>query len=640
MVFRKRALTNSGNGGFSALSSWFMSWGRALYCFELLSRSCSGLRTCSARRGLLKTCLASGLTAGLGLFAFAGDSDSLTNQLGAGLWHPSAADRLDKEPHERCNYRRRFHFWNQFRVWCALKAPWFSVSSAIANETSCEAAENSKVKSLSHKASASIGSSYDYVIIGGGPAAHEAAAELARCDADASLLVVTDQSYDPSWTQEQCKRWVNHHRVFHEGHRLQALDVEQKTVTLEGVDPIRYGRLLLATGQENSCPDSCVMSPNASRYFIPAGQLHAGCDWRECTEPRHYTLLGLDWYACVLASEIRTWSGGLHSVTILFPESEPLGEFLPKEVAKQVAQSLRDLGIELIPYAEPRYIQERTDTAAAQSDLELFFVRTYDRSVAVSFRTDRFTVLNKARPPGGVAVLKQVQHLEIDAILGGIVCNRELAAASDVYVAGDALCFPDPVAGRRRACGLEHACRTARMAARNMRGARQVYSDQAAHQFSFGSTTLLWFGDLHASDEMYQYVCSGVDASGESANGRLPGPEHTIVVYVRGRSTVTGILWVRAALPHPDALGFADDAVLAQTLASMKALIGQRVPSYGGSGTANATLEPRVREIFRCFTPYADRMRRRRSSSSGGGGGAHAASQRAGTPASRRGFGG
>jgi hypothetical protein len=464
-----------------------------------------------------------------------------------------------------------------------------------------------------------LGAAYQYVIVGGGPAAHEAAAELARLDSAASLLLITDVDYDPSWTREQCKRWADHHRVFHRGYRLEKLDVERKLVKFEGADPIRYGRLLLATGQENRCPNSCVIGPNATQYFVPAGYLHAGTPWRDANEAMHFTLVGVDWYACVLASTIRSATNGYHTVTMLLPESEPLGKFLPRELAKQVAQSLRGIGIELVPYATPRYIRERVDSDTGEADAEIFFTRTYDRSIAVSFRTDRFTFMEKHRPPGGVAVLRHVPHLQIDPLHGGVVCNRELVAASDVYVAGDALCFSDPVLGRRRAWGVDHALHSAQIASRNMTGSRLVYQYQPRHFFRFANLEFFWVGDLDATiDETYQYICPGAETTKEQGISVSNSSEHTVVVYVRRRSTITGVLWVRSLCQDEDTASIDEQILRDRVGQQMVELLGRQVPSYGGSGTASDIIEPHVREIFQQITPCSERMRRRHTGTTAG----------------------
>ncbi|KAF6004239.1 Apoptosis-inducing factor 1, mitochondrial [Cyanidiococcus yangmingshanensis] len=584
-------------------------------CWRLFSRIWTSKSEPETGGRYSRTRLAGQLALGLGAGVLSLCDDRVREQVYLGAAATNFRNLYRQWPWESLTEAVEYGFWSYLNSIKIFGAPWSAIHKSLLCRTLCEAQSTSLGAKTLDQSAATIGSAYHYVIVGGGPAAHEAAAELAQCDSAATLLLMTDVDYDPVWSAEQCKRWVSHHRAFHRGYRLEALDVERKLVKFEGTAPIRYERLLLATGQENRCPQSCVIGPNASEYFVPAGLLYAGYPWREANEAMHFTLVGVDWYACVVASEIRAASGGLHSVTMLLPESEPLGEFLPKEIAKQVAQSLRGIGVELVSYGSPRYIRECADSQPKQADAEVFFTRTYDQSIAVSFRTDRFTFMEKHRPPGGAAVLGGVPHLHIDPVHEGIVCNRELMAASDVYVAGDALCFPDPVLGPRRAWGLDHATQSARVAARNMSGSRLVYSHQPIQFFRFANLEFLWVGDLDSSNETYQFVCAGVEASKDQNDGLPSSAEHAIVVYVRERSTVSGILWVRSTRLRQDADSEVERVNRTDVEHRMTTLLGQKVPSYGGSNTASDKLEPKVREIFQCITPLYSRMRRRHSGS-------------------------
>lgn len=75
--------------------------------------------------------------------------------------------------------------------------------------------------------------------------------------------------------------------------------------------------------------------------------------------------------------------------------------------------------------------------------------------------------------------LAQSAGLEIDPELGGYRVNAELAAASNIWVAGDASCFYDIKLGRRRVEHHDHAVVTGRLAGENMTGGAKKYQHQS-----------------------------------------------------------------------------------------------------------------------------------------------------------------
>ena len=60
--------------------------------------------------------------------------------------------------------------------------------------------------------------------------------------------------------------------------------------------------------------------------------------------------------------------------------------------------------------------------------------------------------------------------LEVDEKFGGFKVNAELEARKNLWVAGDAACFFDPVLGRRRVEHHDHAIVSGRLAGGNMAG--------------------------------------------------------------------------------------------------------------------------------------------------------------------------
>lgn len=72
--------------------------------------------------------------------------------------------------------------------------------------------------------------------------------------------------------------------------------------------------------------------------------------------------------------------------------------------------------------------------------------------------------------------LGKTSNLEVHPTYGGFVVNAELEARTNVFVAGDAACFFDPVLGRRRIEHHDHAVVSGRLAGENMVGLRKLHS--------------------------------------------------------------------------------------------------------------------------------------------------------------------
>jgi programmed cell death 8 (apoptosis-inducing factor) len=69
--------------------------------------------------------------------------------------------------------------------------------------------------------------------------------------------------------------------------------------------------------------------------------------------------------------------------------------------------------------------------------------------------------------------------LEVDDQFGGFLVNSEFMAKTNLWVAGDASCFYDPLLGRRRVEHHDHAVVSGRLAGENMAGAMKQYKHQS-----------------------------------------------------------------------------------------------------------------------------------------------------------------
>ena len=480
---------------------------------------------------------------------------------------------------------------------------------------------------------------YKYVIVGGGLAAHTAAAELARLDPSGSLLMVTDVESGAPASPMRREAWQARHRVYHCGAPLESLDVANETVQFRGHEPVRYGRLLLATGDTHELESSCAIGTDAERYFVPFGHLAHLDSFRTESDTRHITLIGGSWFACAeayrIAAAATTTIATANRVTLLVEDAAPLACYLPKDAANSVTRQLRAVGVEVIPYASVRYItgrrrrqqqqqQSPSQRGAPVDEAEIYFARTFDRGIIASFRTDRFSFTPPQPRAGGARVLHPNAFVECDAESGGVMCNRELMAASNVYVAGDAATYPDARIGRRRARGYGHAVHSARVAARNMAGGRHAYLHQPSLHVRVGALEFVGVGDTDTGDETYMFTGSVATTGGRTdaakANG---GAEDSVVFYVRDRTSIVGALWIRNTVSMTSERVV--DAPAEMTAAEVEAIrqrfaaaLGTRVASYRGGTTVGDTLENMARDIMYVGSDAkTDRLRRRHAPGAG-----------------------
>lgn len=171
--------------------------------------------------------------------------------------------------------------------------------------------------------------------------------------------------------------------------------------------------------------------------------------------------------------------------------------------------------------------------------LEVHACKTFDFLSTTTLHTDAlvFAPPASAVPAdvricagSGAAPQRQTgeNSLEVDTARGGIVVNAELAAATDVYVAGHGASFPDPLFGRSRLFGNDdHDAKSAELAARNMvLGERNRYSIMPIERHDFPALGLhvVSVGRFHSRSEGYGYwMRPGSSSSLSGSGGMAPG---------------------------------------------------------------------------------------------------------------------
>jgi len=153
-------------------------------------------------------------------------------------------------------------------------------------------------------------------------------------------------------------------------------------------------------------------------------------------------------------------------VTLICEEPGLLHQFLPKFLTEYLTKQFKSLGIEFLSYAKLHYVSRiwyKDD-----EELLVHVARTYDTQKMEKLRTDFLCFLPTQRPRSAEPI-DFGSFVEFDRWNGGIVCNAELCAASNIYVCGDAVSYPNLYSGSHRRClDYEHALKSAVVAANNM----------------------------------------------------------------------------------------------------------------------------------------------------------------------------
>ena len=141
-------------------------------------------------------------------------------------------------------------------------------------------------------------------------------------------------------------------------------------------------------------------------------------------------------------------------ISLICTENGPLSRYLPRHLSNVVASKMGKCGILLnsfsvIQYVAPLGLDNSTQSA---KECEIFACRTYDTKTTFNFASNA-VIFAPTRVRANTDWIKgNGVGLELNDEHGGIMVNNELAACSDVYVAGDLCSFPSNL-GRRRIQG-------------------------------------------------------------------------------------------------------------------------------------------------------------------------------------------
>jgi 3-phenylpropionate/trans-cinnamate dioxygenase ferredoxin reductase component len=239
------------------------------------------------------------------------------------------------------------------------------------------------------------------------------------------------------------------------------LDLDAHTVTV-GHEPLRYDRLLLATGSSaRRLPPADRSGATVAylRNIEDAERIKAGL-----RPERRVTVIGGGWIGLEVAAAART--AGC-DVVVVEPLAEPLLRVLGPEVARIFAALHRRHGVELKTSTNVVDIRSRP-TSGSVTDGVPAVVHLDDGTATV---TDLLVVGIGAVPNTDLA---EVAGLKVE---DGVVADEHLRSSHpDVFVAGDIAAAMHPRLGHRiRVEHWDNAKEQGATAARNLLGAEAAY---------------------------------------------------------------------------------------------------------------------------------------------------------------------
>jgi 3-phenylpropionate/trans-cinnamate dioxygenase ferredoxin reductase subunit len=336
------------------------------------------------------------------------------------------------------------------------------------------------------------------------------------------------------------------------GVRATALDPQAHTVTLDDVEPMRYDKLLLATGsvvRELDLPGSESSGIRYLRTIEDADAILA--DLREGT---NVVVIGAGWIGLETAAAARS-----HGATVHVVETEilPLRRVLGDELATVFADLHRAHGVQ---FHFDIGVREFGDLGGRLTHVVL--------SDGTEIPADLAIVGVGIRPATELAASA---GLSLD---NGVVVDANLqTSAPDVYACGDVASWPSTLVGRHiRVEHWENAKEGGKAAARAMLGQDAPYSDHVPYFFSDQYDLGMEYCGYVAPGEYDQVVVRGEKSI---VDGKAP---EFIAFWLKGSRVLAAMnvnIWdVQDDLVKLVRAGYAGTAVDAGRLADTKVPLG------------------------------------------------------------------
>ncbi|MDJ0396097.1 FAD/NAD(P)-binding oxidoreductase [Rhodococcus sp. G-MC3] len=361
---------------------------------------------------------------------------------------------------------------------------------------------------------------YDYLIVGGGMVADNAARGIRENDKNGTIGIFSADSDEPYarpalskklWTDKDFGRdevplntASDTGAEIHTTTRVQSIDRENRTVTTESEDTFGYGELLLATGGAPVQLDVAA-SPRVI-YFRTFADYRALRE--QASTAGHIVVVGGGYIGTEIASAL-----ALNGVKVTLVTSDPhVGSHMfPESLALSFDKGFTDHGVTV------RRGVKVTSGAEASARVQL---QLDDGS---SVEADAIVFGLGVRPNVGLA---ESAGLKLD---DGIVVDEFLRTEDPhVYAAGDVANYPDAILGRRRVEHVDNATEMGKAVGRIMAGGTDPYT-----------YTPYFYSDVF--DDGYQAVGT-VSTTLRTVEDWKDEPKEGVVYYVDDADAVKGVL--------------------------------------------------------------------------------------------------
>jgi 3-phenylpropionate/trans-cinnamate dioxygenase ferredoxin reductase subunit len=305
---------------------------------------------------------------------------------------------------------------------------------------------------------------YKYLIVGGGMTADAAVSGIRELDAKGSIGLISaepDTPYDrPPLSKALWKdkpldviwRHTNESQVdLYLERKVNAVDVERKTVTDDKNEVYSFDKLLLATG---GSPRRLPFGGNEIIYFRTVGDYRRLRDWT--IKGERFAVIGGGFIGSEIAAALAMEQ---KQVVMLFPGNGIGDRMFPSDLSQFLNDFYRQKGVE---------IWSGESAAGLERRGEQFVLKT---------QSQREVVVD-----GVVAGIGIQPNIELAKTAGlqtadGIVVDELLRTSrSDIYAAGDVAFFFNPALDRRLRVEHEDNANTmGRTAGRNMAGGAEKY---------------------------------------------------------------------------------------------------------------------------------------------------------------------
>lgn len=314
---------------------------------------------------------------------------------------------------------------------------------------------------------------YDYVIVGGGPAAAAAAEAIRGQDPKGSILLVSRDNHPPYKRPPLSKDlWFGKAKLddlpIHpdDFYRENGIELALRREVVE-LDPIarklwddrgavrEYGELLLATGGRPRLLDVPGSTLDGIHYYrdLEDYLLLQGVRFE------HALVIGAGFIGVEMAAAIRH-SG--REVTLLFPEEYPLSRVLPRSLGLHLAAYYREKGVDVVSGEEIAAFEDRGGGTLLARTRSGNYAETQLVLAGIGLRL--YTELADA--------------VGIEVSRGIVVDSLGRTSAAHVWAAGDVTEFPDLALGQTRHVEhWDHALAHGKAVGANMAGANRPYDE-------------------------------------------------------------------------------------------------------------------------------------------------------------------